>query len=146
MCFWNYMEHVHIIIVRSYMHSCLQKHQLKALSDKAFWFSMRMTSKNKQKKAKPKRCRFLFYSQLKLLIKSESAEWTYHLHIVWIKPVNSFCDDTSLQKSTSIFLLNWLMFLVFRKRANCTHHVCLKGWSFALIEYGLSCWCEDSDF
>lgn len=44
---------------------------------------------------------FLFYSQLKLLVISESAGQTYHhLHMVWIKLVNSFCDDMSPQKST----------------------------------------------
>lgn len=123
------MEHVHIIIVRSYMHSSLQKHQLKALSDKAFWCSMHMTYKkkptqntktkkaNKTKKThptnkkKPKtnklnprpiKMLFLFYSQLKLLIISESTVQTYHhLHMVWIKLVNSFCDYMSPQKSTS---------------------------------------------
>lgn len=58
----------------------------------------------KTDKLKPRsiKMQFLFYSQRKLLIISESAGQTYHhLHMVWIKLVNSFCDDMSPQKSTS---------------------------------------------
>lgn len=123
------MEHVHIIIVRSYMHSSPWKHYLTKHSDaQCTWLSEKKTKQNikkqksKQNKTKkrnknkptnkktpktnklnpsPIKMQFLFYGQLKLLIISESAGQTYHhLHMVWIKLVSSFCDDMSPQKST----------------------------------------------
>lgn len=79
------------------------------------------TPKTNKLKPRPIRMQFLFYSQLKLLITSESAGQTYHhLHMVWIKLVNSFCDDMSPQKSTgplSAELTNVSCFLEKRQTA-----------------------------
>lgn len=78
-------------------------------------------NQNKQIKTRPIKMQFLFYSQLKLLMISESAGQTYHhLHMVWIKLVNSFCDDMSPQKSTgplSAELTNVSCFLEKRQTA-----------------------------